>query len=96
MTLKRVTLPSIIQRATSRHLCEIAEGYSHKWICNTYYRNVDQCVTFPLSFAMVVNLFGHKKKKKKKKKKNFSTVEFGEWSVDRVKYIKFIIFAVLQ
>ena len=64
-------LPSIIQHATSRHLCEIAEGYSYEVICNTYNRNVEQCVTL----VMVINLFEHKKT-------NFSTVEFGKWSVN--------------
>ena len=50
-----MTLPSIIQHATSRHLREIAEGHSHELICNTYYRNAEQCVTFPLSVVMVIN-----------------------------------------
>ena len=81
-----MTLPSIIQRATSRHLREIAEEYTHELICDTYYMNVEQCVTYPLSTVMVINLFGLK----------LSTIEFGKRSVNRVKFIKYTIFAVLQ
>ena len=90
MTLQKMTLPSIIQHATPRHLREIAEGCSYELICNAYYRNVEQYVTFPLSLVMVINLFTHNKT-------NVSTVEFGMWSViDRVKCIlKCTIFALL-
>ena len=82
-------LLSIVQRAMLCHLREIAEGYSHELICDTYYRNVEQCVTFPLSSVMVIKLFGHIKA-------NISTVKFGKWSVNQVKYIKCTIFTVLQ
>ena len=89
MMLQKMTLLSIIQRALWRHLCEIAEGYSHKLICDTYYKNVEQYVAFLLFLVMIENLFGHNKI-------NFSTVEFGKWAVNRVKYIKCSIFAVSQ
>ena len=68
-------LPSIIQRATSRYLREIAEGYSHELICDTYCGNVEECVTFPLSLVMVINLSGHNIT-------NFLPVEFDKWSVN--------------
>ena len=81
--------PSIIQLAALRHLREIAEGYSHELVCDTYYRNVEQCVTYQLSLVMVLNLYGHNKT-------NFSTIKLVKWSVNRVKDIKYTIFTVLQ
>ena len=67
--LQKMMLPSIIQRATSRHLRATAEWYSHELICDAHYRNVEQRVTFPLSLVMVINVFGHNKT-------NVSTVKF--------------------
>ena len=80
-------LPSVIQCATSRRLPVIAERYSHEWICDAYCRNVEQCVTFPPSLVMVINVFGHSTT-------NVSTVEFVKWSVNQVKYIKCTVFTV--
>ena len=68
---KTMTLPSIIYLSTSRHLREIAEGFSHELIFDTV-KNFEQCVTFPLSLVMVINLFGHNKTK-------FSNLEFCKW-----------------
>ena len=61
MTLQKMALTFIIKRATSRHLREIAEGFGHKLICDTCFKNAEQCITVPLSLLMVVNLFGHNK-----------------------------------
>ena len=83
MTLQKMTLPSVIQ-----HLQETTEGYSHELIFDTYFKTEVQCITFPLSLVMVMNLFGHNKT-------NFPTLKFGKWSVHRVKPIKSNIFAVL-
>ena len=76
MTLQKMALPSIIQRATSRHLRETAEGYSNELICDTYMTNVEECVIIPLSLVTVIKLFGHNKT-------NFPTLEFDKWSVNR-------------
>ena len=52
-----MTLSLIIQRAMSRHIREIAEWYNHELIGDTYFKNVEQCVTSSLSLVMVINLF---------------------------------------
>ena len=70
-------LPSISQRTMLRHLREIAEGYSHKLICDIYLKNEERYVTFPLYLVMFINIFGHNKK-------NFLTLEFDKGSVNRV------------
>ena len=80
---------SIIQCVKSRHICVLVEGYSHKLICDTYFRNAELSITSSLSLVMVINLFGHNKM-------NISTLKFVKWSVNQVKYIKCTIFAVLQ
>ena len=54
MTLQEMTLPSIIQCLTSRRLREIAVGYNYELICDTYFKCVEQGVTFPLSFVIVI------------------------------------------
>ena len=82
-------VPSIIQCVKSLHIRMLVEGYSHKLISDTYFKNAELCITSSLSLLMVINLFGHNKT-------NISTLKFGKWSVNRVKYIKCTIFAVLQ
>ena len=59
MTLQEMTLSSIIQRPTSRHIRETAVGISYKLICNTYFKYVEQGVTFLMPLVMVIDLFRH-------------------------------------
>ena len=62
---------------------------TNRFVILTYFKTVEQYVTLPLSSVMVIIWFGHNKP-------NFSTLEFGKWSVYQVKYIKCTSFAHLQ